>query len=713
MPSLVIAKTFLERYAELSKSVQNDVRRLLDKFDEMSRGKSLHLESIKGAIDPHVRTIRVNQGIRGIVAAPKAGDTFILIDVLPHDDATQWCRRKRLNINHITGALEIYDVSQLEDTMGAAPKPAAPGPLAPPPGFFSTRANEDFAAVGIDPLLMPAVRALASEDEARALAVKLPPDQGQALLMLAAGYSVDEALAELLTERTMNAVGADAEMAIAAAALNPASAGAFYVVESAAALTEILNAPLDHWRVFLHPGQRRLANREFDGAARVFGGPGTGKTVVALHRALFLAGRLPEARARVLLTTFTKGLASALRQQLTTLDSQAETRVDVENVDAVAYRIVQQAERGKPAIVSAIDLRSHCASVLAEHQLGYPADFLRREWEQVVLAHALNSRDSYFAAPRAGRGIRLNRAARARVWGAIMSLVRRLDDACERTHLQLAQVAAQYVAGGSVQKYTHVIVDEAQDLHPAQWRLLRQLAPAGPNDLFIVGDPHQRIYDNRVTLSSLGIPVRGRSSKLRLNYRTTYEILRWSLGVLEGQKFDDLDGSSDDLRGYRSMMRGPAPVVGGYPTAEAERSALVDAVRGWLTLGIAPAAIGIAARTAAEAKYAADALRLSGVPARDLSGSSVAGEVTADGVSVGTMHSMKGLEFRCVAVVAAHAGLLPHPSALAAADEDPLQHAHDLTRERSLFFVACTRARDALRVSWHGSPSPFVAALVG
>jgi superfamily I DNA/RNA helicase len=257
-----------------------------------------------------------------------------------------------------------------------------------------------------------------------------------------------------------------------------------------------------------------------------------------------------------------------------------------------------------------------------------------------------------------------------------------------------------------------VIVDEAQDLHPAQWRLLRQLVPPGANDLFIVGDPHQRIYDNRVRLSSLGIPVRGRSEKLRVNYRTTYEILRWSLGALEGQKFDDLDGSTDDLRGYRSMLHGPAPVVNGYPNADAERKALAEAVRRWISLGVPAAGIGVAARTAAEANQVAIALRSSGIPATELGAADATGENDSDPVSVGTMHGMKGLEFRCVAVVGAHAGLLPHPSALTPAEEDPLQHAHDLARERSLLFVACTRARDALRVSWHGTPSPFLVPLL-
>lgn len=291
------------------------------------------------------------------------------------------------------------------------------------------------------------------------------------------------------------------------------------------------------------------------------------------------------------------------------------------------------------------------------------------------------------------------------------ALVRRLDDAGERTHIQLATTAAAYAADGAAPGYAHVIVDESQDLHPAQWRLLRALVPPGPNDLFIVGDAHQRIYDHRVALSAFGVVVRGRSAKLRINYRTTYEILRWSLGVLEGTKFDDLDGSGDDLRGYRSTMHGPQPVVAGYESAQAERRALVEGVRAWLAMGVPASAVGVAARTAAEAERAADALRASGLPTRELASAILPTHPPSEAVSIGTMHGMKGLEFRCLAVVAAHDGLLPHPSALTPIDEDPLQHAHDLARERCLLFVASTRARDALRVTWYGAPSPFLAPM--
>nr|MBA2671485.1 AAA family ATPase [Gemmatimonadota bacterium] len=627
---LVLAKSFLESYASLSQPVQKDVRRMLDKFDEMSRSQSLHLEPIKGSLDSNVRTIRVNQGVRGVVAAPEHGETFVLIDVLPHDDAINWCRRKRLSVNHATGALKVYDITEHAATMPSAPVAMTNSPV----GFLSDLSDELLVQGGIDWFFVPAIRALTSEVDLEALAAKLPADQGQALIMLAAGYSVDEVLAELLAERPMlqssvpfadDFVASDSAAVrspdIAAAAQHPASAAAFYVVESAAALAELLNQPLEHWRVFLHPAQRRLAYRPtYEGPARVLGGPGTGKTVVALHRARYLAAQLPHsAGRRVLLTTFTRNLAAALERQLVSLagDEPILACVDVLNIDALAYRIVQEAEGKRPPIVAGDALRAMLAEAADLAGLPYGPDFLRKEWEQVILGQGISTREAYFSASRAGRGIRLDRRQRSMVWAALETLTGWLAERGERTHLQIAQAATEH-AVRRPGRYDHVIVDEAQDLHPAQWRLLRALVPKQPNDLFIVGDAHQRIYDNRVSLSALGISIRGRGTKLRLNYRTTYEILRWSIGLLSGIAYDDLDGSADDLQGYRSQLRGLQPFVMGFDTADVEHAALAQAIRDWASAGVPLREIGIAARTTEARRCVAKALSANGIATSEL-----------------------------------------------------------------------------------------------
>jgi superfamily I DNA/RNA helicase len=253
--------------------------------------------------------------------------------------------------------------------------------------------------------------------------------------------------------------------------------------------------------------------------------------------------------------------------------------------------------------------------------------------------------------------------------------------------------------------YRHVIVDEAQDLHPAQWRLLRAAVAPGHDDMFLAADPHQRIYDNRVSLTSMGMAVRGRSRRLTVNYRTTAEILAWTVPLLGAAPVSGLDGEVDTLRGYRSPVHGRRPEVHAAGSREDEFAALVSRVRSWLDAGVEPHAIGVAARSGAIATQARDALKAARIPTLALTTQS-----TKNAVRVGTMHRMKGLEFQAVAVIGVDQAVVPAGSAVTPLTEDWLAHDQDLQRERCVLFVACTRGRDQLYVSYTGSPSPFLPA---
>jgi superfamily I DNA/RNA helicase len=258
---------------------------------------------------------------------------------------------------------------------------------------------------------------------------------------------------------------------------------------------------------------------------------------------------------------------------------------------------------------------------------------------------------------------------------------------------------------GDDRRYRHVVVDEAQDLHPVQWRFLRALVQHGPDDLFIAGDAHQRIYGNKVSLRSLGISIAGRSTRLRINYRTTHEILAWSTWMLTGEQVDDMDGGNDSLVGYRSTFHGSRPQTSAAGTKSEEITGLVAQLDAWLKADVAAQEIGVAVRFTQLGKEIAQALEHAGIPATVLGTSSS----PSVGIRIGTMHRMKGLEFRCMAVAGVNDGIVPMRSAVTSKEVDPQQHREDLLSELSLLFVACTRAREALRVSWHGQPSPFLA----
>ena len=482
----------------------------------------------------------------------------------------------------------------------------------------------------------------------------------------------------------------------------------------------ILAHPFTAWRTFLHPSQREIAYRpSYSGPAQVTGGPGTGKTVTVLHRAAFLAARAasgpagpgaaeasapgPDA-APILLTTFNGNLADALQAQLDLLigDPAVRRQIQVRNVDRLAYSIVTEA-RGTPVIADERVLRARWAEAAAAFGLELTPAFLKNEWEEVILAQDLRSEHAYLTCLRTGRGRPLTKAQRSRIWQAAQQVMAELATARRTTHLQLANEATHLLREAGVPRYRHILVDEAQDLHSAQWRLLRAAVAKGPDDLFIAGDPHQRIYSSRASLASLRISVRGRSRKLSLNYRTTQEILAWAMPLLGSDPVTGLDGEADSLLGYRSPMHGQRPQIRLAATRGEEFGFLSERIRSWLAAGFEPGAIGVTARSAALVREARAALKADGL---DTTSISVRGG--AAGVRAGTMHAMKGLEFQAVAVIGVEEGAVPDPAAITADDEDPLAHAQDLQRERCVLFVACTRARDHLYVSATGKLSRFL-----
>ena len=469
----------------------------------------------------------------------------------------------------------------------------------------------------------------------------------------------------------------------------------------------ILAHPFAAWRSFLHPSQHEIAYRvSYSGSAQVTGGPGTGKTVTVLHRAAILAERAGQPRLPrpVLLTTFNGNLAESLHAQLDLLipDAAVRDRIEVLNVDRLAYRVVKQA-RGTPVLADERELRVRWAQAAADAGLDLTPAFLKNEWEQVILAQDLRAEPAYLTCLRTGRGRPLTKAQRSQVWQVAQQVTTELAAARQSTHFQLANEATQLLRQPGAPRYRHILVDEAQDLHPAQWRLLRAAVDPGPDDLFIAADPHQRIYGNRVALASLRISVRGRSRRLSLNYRTTQEILAWALPLLGADPVTGLDGEADSLLGYRSPMHGPRPQAWQAASRTEEFGLLAERVRSWLSAGLEPHAIGVTARSSALVREAREALEAAGIATASLSGGS---HVPA--VRTGTMHAMKGLEFQAVAVIGVEQGLVPEPGAVTPETEDPLAYAQDLQRERCVLFVACTRARDHLHVSGTGEPSPFL-----
>lgn len=705
MATLVFAKEFLDDFAKLEPSVRQKVRELPDKFEDATHS-GVHLEKLTATRDDRVRTVRVDQFWRGVVV--RLGDArYALLRVLPHDDANDWARRQRFGINPVTGLIEILDIPTVEAKIDAV---TATVPVQAP-HLFADRRDRDFTTVGIDEELIPLLRRIADEAELYAIANYLPDAQGDAVLLLADGKTPDEVWAELAKDYALTAAAVDPED-IDTALRKPGTQSSFVVTTNDTELVELLSGDFEAWRTFLHPTQRAVAYRPvFNGPAKVTGGAGTGKTVVAMHRARFLAQELFESgdtTSRILVATYTTSLADNLDRTLRGFCSPEQyRRVQVATVDSFARQTLTAAKvKVRPVQSDTLrDMTDQAAAMAGLDEAGFDGRFLRTEWEEVILARRLTTLAAYVTSPRPGRGTRLSRPNRKLVWEALEHVQTELQRRGQATYLELADQAADLLAGRSARPFAHVVVDEAQDLHPAQWRLLREAVKPGENDLFIVGDAHQRIYDHRVSLLSLGIDTRGKSRRLKINYRTSQQILGWALGILTGETIDDLDGNLESQVGYRSAFHGPVPTIEKFTTPAEEAEFVTTQVRQWLDAGVAPAAIGIAARTRRDLRAVQGSLE-----GADIRWTEIGEGGENQGVRTATMHSCKGLEFARLAVVAANADNLPLPVATTPAAEDETQHALDILRERCLLYVACTRARDELLVTSSGTPSTLLPA---
>ncbi|MER6348029.1 UvrD-helicase domain-containing protein [Streptomyces sp. NPDC001595] len=710
MPQLAFDIGFFAELPKLQPPVRKGVLEAWEKFnrlslDQLFKDPGLKLESLTNAKDKQIRTIRIDQFWRGVVLAPPSGDTFVLLRVMPHDKAIAWARKQRSSINEVTRAVEIRDAATLDELTPAYEEVAKDSPEE---RLFAKFSDGDLKALGIDDETLRQARSLLDQEQLDVFAPLLPQDQREVLQYLAAGCTVEEVWQDIVApalQASAQPVDAhDYETAIRH------SRARIALVSASEELRDILEKPFAAWRVFLHPSQRRVAYRaSYSGPAQVTGGPGTGKTVVALHRVRHLLGHLRDGD-RILLTTYTNALVNALRSGLESLveDPQLRERVDISTVDGFAGRVVAEAP-GAVALRPLMSNEEESRWAKAAKTTGFTgsAQFLAQEFRHVILAQDIRTLVEYEAADRRGRGSRLTAAERPLVWETVERFTADLAADGARTWLQTCSQAARLLEEKGP-PYRHVVVDEAQDLHPAQWRLLRAAVPARPDDLFIAGDPHQRIYDAKVSLKSLGIKVTGRSVKLRKNYRSTQEILRWSTALLIGRPIAQLEDENrtDTLLGYRSALHGDGPAVHAAASEEAELDALVARVRAWVDSGVGAGEIGVSARFNKTCAKAVARLKDAGIPAAALRNTTDAGDTAT--VRVGTMHSFKGLEFRCVAVVGVTEDALPFPKAVTPPEVDAKQHETDMMAERCLLFVACTRARDSLYVSWSGVPSPFL-----
>lgn len=757
---------------KLDPSMKQKAFTFLEKLARDDTLPGLHIEPIVGSVDARVRTGRVDDNFRAVLfkLTATAGTSYVVHGFWPHDRANSIAERVTLTINPVNGVPEIKEVvdAALARVMVDAPRPTPPvtGPAAypvaaapvvpeprqplpaqtlpaqtlpaqtlpatPAPGpvrLWAPEVNADTLTdqLGIDPDL--AHRALtATEDELLTLVESAPDWQGLALLELATGAALRDVQRDFALDRR-GPTGGSEDDRIVAGLQTPAAKATFAFVEDDQSLREAIDSgDFAQWRLFLHPTQRLYAENSTNGPFRLTGGAGTGKTVVTVHRARNLSRSHPQ--AKVLLTTFTRNLATAigadlhrLDPKLTLVDEPGRAGVLVRGIDSLVFSIVQGADDdqlrdavatvlGTPyslssKLTASLGWRNAIASVPdLPPNLRSPA-FFRAEYSLIVLKERITTLAGYLRVRRTGRGVALDRSKRMLVWQVIEAYRTdaRLDESTD--YIERAEIAAAYLqqraTDGWPATFDHVLVDEAQDLSPSHLKVLRALVGEHANDLFISEDSHQRIYGHKLALKPLGINIVGRSRPLRLNYRTTAQNLAFAMRILSGEDFTNLEGEQDEVA-YTSSRSGPAPRLLPVRGAGDELDQSARLLTEWLTDDPAPAPETVAVLV--RDKLRRDTV-VAGLGERGVQVRAVDREAAPTGHPVVmTMHRAKGMEFTHVLLF--DVGAASVPRILKEYDTSDEDRREALARERSLVYVAATRARDVLAVSWTGTVSPLL-----
>jgi len=676
-----IADTFTDSLAKLTGEEQKAVKTTAFDLQLNPANPGMKFHKLDQARDKNFWSVRVSRDIRLIVHRSK--DCLLLCYVDHHDAAYTWAERRKLETHPKTGAAQLVEVRETVREI-IIPKYME----AEKPALFADVSDDDLLNYGVPVEWLGEVRE-ADEDILLELADHLPSEAAEALLDLAIGVTPQV--------KQPSATGTDPFD-------HPDAQRRFRVINNIEELKRALEYPWEKWTVFLHPEQRQMVERDYNGPARISGSAGTGKTVVALHRAVFLARTNSD--ARVLLTTFSDTLANALRTKLKRLirtEPRIGERLEVYAINAIGRRLYEL-NFGRPHIASREVIKQLLIEAAREVDVQkFSLHFLMTEWEEVVDAWQLETWEAYRDVMRLGRKTRLPEKQRVKLWSVFDSVRFSLKERNLVTYSYLFSRLASRLATSKHPPFDFVVVDEAQDVSVAQLRFLAALGADRPNGLFFSGDLGQRIFQQPFSWKALGVDIRGRSKTLRINYRTSHQI-RMQADRLLAPEMSDVDGNTEERRGTISVFNGPKPMVMVLETIKVE----IETVSYWLedriSEGVAPHEIGVFVRSLAEVERACTAVEKAGLPFKVLDENV---ETTSGYVSISTMHLAKGLEFRAVVVMACDDEVIPLQERIeAVADDTDLEEVYNT--ERHLLYVACTRARDHLLVTSVDPASEFL-----
>ena len=690
---LFLEESCWDAIMSLPREVQNKFKEFRRKFKENSKSAAINLESIADFKDSSMRTARLGLDYRMIIGVV-GGEDYCLLHIDHHDEAMAWARNKKFIWNDKISSFQVISVEHTKERL----QQDASAPMEE--YAFSKYTDEQLLRIGVPSENLALVRKFKDLDDLDKYETELPQDIWENLY-----YLMDSGDIERIIYDVEEGKRKEAEHEQQLQSEN--NRRRFIDITDDEELDKILKEDLKQWMIFLHPSQRRIVEGNYKGSLKVSGGGGTGKTVAAIHRLKRLCTTTYEGNGKVLYTAYNRALIENQGTLIKQMDVPAQRYV-LETVDTLARTIAKanHLADGK-IIVFDNDERIHrlWQEVEMDNMSEFSAEFLQTEYHEVILYNDVASLEQYLKTPRVGQGNSLSRKQRKNVWEMVESYCKMKESQKIVSQRELINLTTHWLKEQPEFMFTHVIADEIQDLSNPELRFLRVLTPEGSNDLFLVGDPYQRIYSRKMNFKAAGINIQGRSRRLRVNYRTTEEIKRQAVRIVSGIEADDFDGGEESLKRYVSLLHGEAPVYQLYDNKNKEFEAIGEYIQSCIDAKISPRDICVAAYRNDMVDSIANYLtRHLDIPCWKMNSGD------KEGVNLSTFHRMKGLEFRVVILADVSEATMPyHPANFAELDEE--QQREKEQEQRSLMYVALTRAINRVFITGCGTPSPFLSTL--
>jgi hypothetical protein len=692
---LFIHDKCMEQLFALPKPVQKKVLEFQRKFRENSKSSAINFEAISTFKDQQLRTARIDDKYRAIVKAPETGDNYYLLWVDNHDEAMDWAKNKVFYWNDNTDSAQIFTAPEtnivnqkVHDSIKT-------------PHLFDGFSDEQLLHIGVPSQTLILVRSLKDLNELGDSEKYIPNDAFENLFYITEGLNIELLIAEINEGKSI------AEELEAKA--NSINNKRNFVEVDDNLMSEIINGDLSKWQIYLHPSQRKLVEPDFKGSVRVTGGAGTGKTVVALHRLKKLTSILIDSDDRkVLFTTFT----NALTQNLTLLADKLsidKTKIVITNIDTLVRDLAKEYNLVDKN-VRILDFYNSKSSYdlwddfLEQNLTEFDTLFLTTEYQNVILFNDIKNLEDYLKVSRIGRGKPISRKIKMEVWELVEKYNHKKKKESYVDRAELFNLVTNHLKSSIERPFKNVITDEVQDLSNTELRFLRALVEEKANDLFLVGDPYQKIYARKINFTAAGISIRGnRSKQLKINYRTSEEIKRLAVTAVKGINYDDFDGETEKLNGYLSLFHGEQPTYEVYKTKSDEINAIINHIAELKDKDFKLNDIALAFRTKEALKEVKTALHKNKIPFTD----NAAVGNSNSGIILSTFHGLKGLEFKAVMLCDVNNRTVP--LMIQKMDTMEQQEKEDyLNSEKSLLYVAMTRAISVLKIAGTGIKSELI-----